>query len=86
MNFMAFFGLQRYLHKWGGEYLSKYANEHIAYDFLFLSLDRQTPPIEFSAAQYCRQWEEQYLAEAERIAGQIRQSFRRIGKGPRLLI
>ena len=37
-NFAAFFGLQRFLHKWG--YLTKYAAEHFAYAFLFLHLYR----------------------------------------------
>ena len=37
-NLAAFFALQRFLHKWGGEHLTKYADEHIAYDFLFLHL------------------------------------------------
>ncbi|BDD86001.1 hypothetical protein [Desulfofustis limnaeus] len=37
-NHAAFFWLQRLLHKWGGEYLTKASREHIAYDFLFLHL------------------------------------------------
>src|SRR6188768_2125727 len=37
-NHAAFFGLQRHLNKWGGEYLTNYSDEHIAYDFLFLHL------------------------------------------------
>ena len=40
-NFAVFFALQSYLHKWGGECLTKYSREHWAYDHLFLMLYRQ---------------------------------------------
>jgi len=42
-NFAAFFALQRFLFKWGGEHLTAYSSEHIAYDFLFLHLYRLSP-------------------------------------------
>ena len=29
MNFAAFFGLQRYLHKWGGEFCTKYVERQL---------------------------------------------------------
>ena len=56
-NFAAFFGLQRFLHKWGGEYLTKYSEEQIAYDFLFLHLYCFEPPKQFRNDKYCRQWQ-----------------------------
>ena len=37
-NHASFFGLQRFLCKWGGEYSTVYSNEQIAFDFLFLHL------------------------------------------------
>ena len=51
-NFAAFFALQRGLHKWGGERCTKYSEEHIAYDFLFLHLYRLDPPTEFTDSRY----------------------------------
>ena len=80
-NFAAFFGLQRYLHKWGGEHLTKYSDEHIAYDFLFLDLYRQTP-VAYRHEEYCRAWDVRYAPRAEEIAAYVRKSFRRIGDGP----
>jgi hypothetical protein len=80
-NFAAFFGLQRFLHKWGGERLTKYSAEHIAYDFLFLNLYRQDPPAEFSEKRYCDKWDSDFREQAERHAAFVRKSFRRIGRG-----
>lgn len=80
-NFAAFFGLQRYLHKWGGEHLTKYSDEHIAYDFLFLHLYRHTPA-SYRHEEYCRAWDERYAPRVEEIAAYVRKSFRRIGYGP----
>lgn len=80
-NFAAFFGLQRYLHKWGGEYLTKYSDTHIAYDFLFLHLYSYDPPDLFCNDEYCRRWQDEFAPRAESIAAFVRQSFRRIGSG-----
>ena len=80
-NFAAFFGLQRYLHKWGGEYLTKYSEAHIAYDFLFLHLYSHEPPEPFRHNEYCRRWQDDFLPRAESIAALVRESFRRIGNG-----
>lgn len=80
-NFAAFFGLQRYLHKWGGEYSTKYSEEHIAYDFLFLHLYRHEPPKLFCHDEYCRRWRDEFAPRAESIAAYIRKSFRRTGSG-----
>lgn len=84
-NFAAFFGLQRYLHKWGGEHLTKYSAEHIAYDFLFLHLYHQEPDERFRMEQYCREWEQRFAARDEEIAAYVRKSFRRIGSGPEFI-
>ena len=83
-NFAAFFALQRGLHKWGGEYLTKYSEEHIAYDFLFLHLYRVTPPAEFTDSKYSVQWEERFVDQVETIAAFVRKSFRRVGRGKKL--
>lgn len=83
-NFAAFFALQRGLHKWGGEYLTKYSTEHIAYDFLFLHLYRMTPPEKFTDSKYFVQWEENFSDQAETIAAFVRKSFRRVGRGKKL--
>jgi hypothetical protein len=81
-NFAAFFGLQRFLHKFGGEYLTKYSKEHIAYDFLFLHLYSHEPPDSFRHAGYCLKWEREFLPEIESISATVRKSFRRIESLP----
>ena len=45
-NFAAFFFLNRSFH-WGGEHLTKYSRDHIAYDHLFLALYRLEVADEF---------------------------------------
>ena len=83
-NFAAFFGLQRFLHKWGGEYLTKYSEEHIAYDFLFLHLYSHQPPESFRHDEYCLQWQREVLPKVESIAATVRKSFRRVGSGEKI--
>lgn len=85
-NFAALFGLQRFLHKWGGEYLTKYSKEHIAYDFLFLHLYSCEPPELFRHNEYCLQWQEDFLPKVENIAATVRKSFRRIGSGKEIAL
>jgi hypothetical protein len=80
-NFLAFFGLQRFLFKWGGERLTKYSREHIAFDFLFLHLYRLDPHAEFQSEEHMLQWHRQYSPRAEAIAAVVRNSFRRLGCG-----
>lgn len=75
-NFAAFYGLQCYLYKWEGEYLTKYSEEHIAFDFLFLHLYSHEPPEPFRNEECCRQWQEDFLPKAESIAAFVRKSFR----------
>jgi hypothetical protein len=69
------------LYKWGGEDLTKYAEEHIAYDFLFLHLYSIEPPKIFQDPDYCLAWQRQYQPQAEKIAAVVRRSFRRVGVG-----
>jgi len=82
-NFAAFFGLQRYLGKWGGDHLTKYAEEHLAFDFLFLHLYLKEPQAQFSNHEFCREWEAKYRPISESIAAVVRKSFVRIGQGPK---
>jgi hypothetical protein len=81
-NFAAFFALQRYLHKWGGARLTKYSREHVAYDHLFLMLYRQPVFKDFVNRDYDVRWEREFASRAEEIAAYVRNSFRRIGRGP----
>ena len=83
-NLAAFFGLQRYLHKWGGEYLTEYAEEHIAYDFLFLHLYHCDVPVEYKNEKYIKQWEQEILLSIEEVAAFVRQSFQRKGRGKKI--
>jgi hypothetical protein len=80
-NFAAFFWLQRSF-RWGGEHLTKYSVAQIAYDHLFLALYRQEVAEEFACLEWNREWQQQYLPRAEMIASYVRNSFRRIGRGP----
>ncbi len=85
-NFAAFFGLQRYLFKWGGEYLTKYSDEHLAFDFLFLHLYLADPPLRFTDEQYALRWNQEFKNSIEETAALIRNSFRRKGRGKKLAI
>ena len=76
-NFGAFFYLQRFLNQWGGEHLTKYSKEHIAYDFLFLHLYSHTPPTPFRNAEYSHKWQSKFLPQIEEIASVVRTSFYR---------
>lgn len=83
-NFAAFFGLQRFLYKWGGEQYTNYSDEHMAFDFLFLHLYRLEPEQRFGDLSYTKQWQHVYVPWAESIAAYVRQSMRRMGSGPRI--
>lgn len=83
-NFAAFFALQRGLHKWGGERCTKYSEEHIAYDFLFLHLYRLDPPQEFTDSSHSEEWIKDFAPKAEEIAAFVRNSFRRVGHGAKI--
>ena len=80
--FAAFFALQRYLFKWGGERLKKHSPEHIAFDFLFLHLYRHDVPEEFADECYTTKWLRFEPERIESSAAHVRQSFARVGSGP----
>jgi hypothetical protein len=80
-NFAAFFFLNRSFH-WGGEHLTKYSRDHIAYDHLFLALYRLEVADEFACIEWNRQWQQEYRPRAEILASYVRNSFRRKGRGP----
>lgn len=82
LNHLAFFALQRYLGKFGGEYRTPYSDEQIAYRFLFLHLYRQPVPRGFESRNFPPRWEEEFAPRAEEIAAEIRRTFTRIGAGP----
>lgn len=73
----AFFSLQRYLHKWGGEYLTKSSKEHIAYDFLFLHLYRKEVKGKYLDENFMKNWHRISKKEIESIAAYVRRSFYR---------
>jgi hypothetical protein len=81
-NMLVFFRLQRFLCKWGGERLTEYSDERIAFDHLFLRLYREPVPEEYRHPEYCEEWQEKHFDQAEAVAAQIRNSFKRKGEGP----
>lgn len=81
-NFAAFFALQRFLYKWGGEHLTAFSREHLALRFLFLDVYRLEVPDEYRVESYCDEWSRKYAADRERLAAAIRATFRRKGRGP----
>lgn len=83
-NFATFFALQRYLFKWGGEHLTKYSPEHLAFDFLFLALYTLPTPEAFIYSEYESRWLRYDRSEIEVVAAYARRSFRRRGRGPQL--
>ena len=82
LNHIAFFALQRYLGKFGGEDRTPYSDEHIAYRFLFLHLYRQPVPRGFESEEFTSRWEEEFAPRAEEIAAEVRRTYARIGSGP----
>lgn len=55
-NFAAFFALQRWLFKWGGEMHSQAAADHSAFRFLFLHLHHLPTPPRFVNPECQRKW------------------------------
>ena len=78
----AFYGMQRYLGKWGGEYLSETSREHIAYRLLFLHCYRMEIPLGLRTRQWYPVWESDYLPRREECAAIIRQTLGRRIIGP----
>lgn len=80
-NFATFFILQRYLHKWGGDSLTKYTAEHIAYDLLYLHLYQLEAPADYAHKTYSEKWEAIEQEKKEAVAAHIRHSLCRKGVG-----
>lgn len=81
-NFATYFALQRHLFKWGGEHLTKYAPEHMAFDFLFLALYTLPTPEPFVCQEYESRWLRYSPEDLETAAALVRGTFRRRGRGP----
>jgi hypothetical protein len=72
-NLAAFFALQRFLYKWGGEYLTESSREHVAFRLLFLHLYRAEIGPEFTHEEYDRRWRQLTMDKVEQLAAEIRQ-------------
>jgi hypothetical protein len=77
-NFAAFFLLQRFLGKWGGESLPVTSNEHVLFRLLFLHLYREEVPEEFRIESYYEEWERDFAPIREELAAKIRRTLQRI--------
>ena len=80
-NLAAFFALQRFLSKWGGEYKTRFSDEHVAFRQLFLHTYRDEIPKEFRLTDYYSRWELDFKPIREELAAQIRRAFRPKGRG-----
>jgi hypothetical protein len=80
-NLAAFFGIQRYLYKWGGEMLLPHSREHVAFRLLFLDVYRYEIPEKYRKEPYWQEWEDKYRPRQEHYAAIIRETLRRIGRG-----
>lgn len=71
-NLAAFFALQRFLGKWGGEMLPESSRDWIAFKFLYLHLYRVDIPSEFRLAEHHASWARRHAHRAERVAARLR--------------
>lgn len=76
-NHATFFALQRYLCKWGGEYLPESSREHSAFRYLFLHLYRVEIEPGFRCLEYWERWQARYAARADEYAAEARESILR---------
>lgn len=81
-NLAAFFGIQRYLYKWGGDRLAPHSREHVAFRLLFLDVYRYEIPEKYRKEPYWQEWEDAYRPRQEHYAAIIRETFQRKGRGP----
>ncbi len=81
-NLWAFFIMQRGF-KWGGEFLTRYSDEHLVYMMLFLHVYREEIHRDYQYSDFgCfTKWEREYKPVREKLAAQIRQTLRRRGRG-----
>lgn len=80
LNWAAFFSLQRYLFKWGGEYLGHDSPEWLAFWHLFLALYRQQTPARWCHEEYETAWQERYRLRIEDAAARVRRYLATIPK------
>lgn len=83
---LVFFCMQRYLGKWGGEYLTEYSDEHTFFRLMFLHLYREEIPSEYREESWCIKWVREFQPFQEVLAGRIRRTLRRRGRGAKLYI
>lgn len=76
-NHAAFFALQRYLCKWGGEQLPEFSREHMAFRYLFLHLYRAEIEPSLRCLEYWERWNSRYAPDAEEHAAEVRESILR---------
>lgn len=68
-----FFMLQRYLYKWGGDYLADYSPEWRGFrDLFFLNCHREIP-LEYQLVDYAQRWEEGFRPHVEKCMAIVRQ-------------
>jgi len=82
-NHAAFFGLQRFLGKFGGERHTPFTVEHIVFRMLFLHLYREDVPREYRDQKWYDEWLDTYARKKELYAAEIRRTFTRRGTGPK---
>jgi hypothetical protein len=75
-NHAAFFCLQRFLFKWGGENLPPTSPEHVAFLLLFLHLYRAEVEPLLRLEEYWERWRVRYEERAERFAAEVRSAIR----------
>ncbi|MEZ4615378.1 MAG: hypothetical protein R2867_07675 [Caldilineaceae bacterium] len=67
-----FFMFQRYLYKWGGEYLANYSPEWRGFrELFFLNCRREIPPA-YQMADYIQRWEQEFRPHIEECITRVR--------------
>jgi hypothetical protein len=82
-NLAVSFGLQRYLYKWGGDYLPESSREHQGFQFLFLHLYQAEIESDLRNEEYWGLWQSRYADQAEGYAAEIRERLLRKPRGAR---
>lgn len=71
-NHAVYFALQRYLHKWGGERLSRRSNVWRIFRELFFQVAELEVPKEFQDKLYQEQWEKKYVPRLQECIEVVR--------------
>lgn len=82
-NLAVFFSLQRWLHKWGGEYEPETSRNNIAFRELFLELCQADIPEEFRHEECWKRWRQEFLPRQEECVEVVRDSYRRLLRNAR---